>query len=436
MFTCKTLADVRAAAESAGVNLPVSENLDVLSQPLTVRGHVIPNRIAIQPMEGCDGTPDGSPGELTLRRYDRFARSGAGLIWFEACATSEEVRANPRQAWLKESNLDAYKRLADGIRETAMATVGYAPLLIMQSTHSGRYSKPHGVPAPIIAYNNPIFEKDNPLPKECIATDDHIRKSEDDIARTAQLAQKAGFDGLDVKACHRYLGSELLSAYDRQGEYGGSFENRTRFLINGIKKTRAAVDNDFIVTSRLNIYDGFPYPYGFGVAQGGGVVPDMTEPSRLLNILHQDLGVEMVDITIGNPYVNPHVNRPADMQSYPLPEDPFVGVARMIDCIAAVKKQNPTLTIIGSALSYLRAFSGNLAAGAIEQGIYDMAGFGRMAFAYPDFARDLLEKGQLAANRCCVSCGKCSQLMRMGSTAGCVVRDATYTKLYKELTKK
>lgn len=435
MFTCKTLEELRQAAERAGVQLPLSDGYDALRRPLTVAGRVLPNRIAIQPMEGCDSELDGAPGELTLRRYDRFARSGAALIWFEACAVRREGRANPRQSFLTPDNLDDFRRLTERIRQTAEQAGHEPPLLILQATHSGRYSKPVGAPAPIIAYNNPLFEKDGPLPASCIISDDELFRLEDDFARTAQLAQAAGFDGVDVKCCHRYLASELLSAHTRPGAFGGSFENRTRLLRESYGKAKAAVTGDFLVTSRLNVYDGFPYPYGFGVRDDGSLEPDLTEPIRLVGAL-REMGLELLDVTIGNPYVNPHVNRPADWQPYPLPEEPLKGLARMMDCVDGIKRAFPGLTVIGSAFSYPRAFAGNLAAGAVEAGMCDLAGFGRMAFAYPEFAEDLLSGRGLDMKKCCVACGKCSQLMRLGGMAGCAVRDPYYTKLYKELTAK
>ena len=435
MFTCKTLDELRAQAEANGAALPLANDAQALAAPLTVAGRTLANRIAIQPMEGCDGTADGAPGELTIRRYDRFAASGAALVWFEACAVAREGRANPRQAWLTEENLDAYKALNDRIREIAVKNGNPAPIIIMQATHSGRYSKPDGVPAPIIAYNNPLFEKDAPLPADRIISDDELYRLEDKMAFSAALAEKAGFDGVDMKSCHRYLASELLSAYTRTGDFGGCYENRTRFLRESYGKAKAAVSKDFIVTSRLNVYDGFPFPYGFGVNEADGLTPDLTEGIRLVGDL-KALGLELIDITIGNPYVNPHVNRPADWQPYEMPEDPTVGLARMMHCVGAIKAAHPELKIIGSAFSYPRQFAANLAAGAVENGVCDMAGFGRMAFAYPDFARDILSGNGLDAKKCCIACGKCSQLMRLGSTAGCVVRDSYYTKLYKELTSK
>ena len=66
--------------EALGTGLPYDEDTSVLGESLTVGGKTIPNRLACQAMEGCDGTADGAPGELTARRYDRFARGGAGLI--------------------------------------------------------------------------------------------------------------------------------------------------------------------------------------------------------------------------------------------------------------------------------------------------------------------------------------------------------------------
>ncbi len=432
MFHYKNIGEIQKEAKNEGIYLPFGEDTAPLKTGVRLEGREIPNRIAIQPMEGCDGAADGKPDELTLRRYDKFAKSGAGLIWEEATAVWEEGRANPRQLWIKEENLDAFRAMNDRIREISMKENGFAPLIIMQATHSGRYSKPHGVPEPLIAYNSPIFEKNGPIPEERIVSDDYLKRLIKRMGEAAYLAQKAGFDGVDIKSCHRYLGSELLSAYTRPGIFGGSFENRTRFLRESVMAAKARVSGGFLVTSRLNIYDGFPYPYGFGVNEKDGLTPDLTEPKKLVRILHQELGVDLLDITIGNPYVNPHVNRPADFQPYDLPESPLVGVARMLDCTRSIQEAYPDLTVIGSGLSYLRQFAPRMAAGAVREGYFQIAGFGRMAFAYPDLAKEILSGEELDPKKCCIACGKCSQLMRFGSKAGCVVRDPVYTKLYQE----
>ena len=430
-FHYKSLDELKQELDLVGVRLPLSEDLSALQREVKIGSKTAANSIAIQPMEGCDGTADGRPAELTLRRYDRFARSGAGLIWAEAVAITPEGRANPRQLWLTRDNLDEYKKFVAGIKETCMRENGFEPVVIMQATHSGRYSKPEGVPAPLIAYNNPIFEGDKPIAAERIMSDDYLYGLVDKFGASASLAEQAGFDGVDIKCCHRYLNSELLSAYTRKGDFGGSLENRTRLLRSGVAAAQAATGSDFIVTSRLNVYDGFAYPYGWGVREGEGTEVDLTEPLELVRVLHQEMGMKLLDVTIGNPYFNPHVNRPYDGGPYVPSEHPLEGVARMAHCVAEIQRANPELKVISSGLSYLRQFSANLAAGELENGVCSIAGFGREAFAYPDFPQDIFKKGAMEPNKCCIACGKCTELMRAGSTAGCVIRDEVYLPIYR-----
>lgn len=430
-FHYKSLDELKQELDLVGVRLPLSEDLSALQREVKIGSKTAANSIAIQPMEGCDGTADGRPAELTLRRYDRFARSGAGLIWAEAVAITPEGRANPRQLWLTRDNLDEYKKFVAGIKETCMRENGFEPVVIMQATHSGRYSKPEGVPAPLIAYNNPIFEGDKPIAAERILSDDYLYGLIDKFGASASLAEQAGFDGVDIKCCHRYLNSELLSAYTRKGDFGGSLENRTRLLRSGVAAAQAATGSDFIVTSRLNVYDGFAYPYGWGVREGEGTEVDLTEPLELVRVLHQEMGMKLLDVTIGNPYFNPHVNRPYDGGPYVPSEHPLEGVARMAHCVAEIQRANPELKVISSGLSYLRQFSANLAAGELQNGVCSIAGFGREAFAYPDFPQDIFKKGAMEPNKCCIACGKCTELMRAGSTAGCVIRDEVYLPIYR-----
>lgn len=426
--------DFKQQNEALGLDLPFAEDVSILGQELKVGSKTIHNRLACQAMEGCDGTPGGSPDELTIRRYDRFAKGGAGVIWFEATAVLPEARANPRQLYIHDGNLDDFKREVERIKETAMKENGYEPVVIMQATHSGRYSKPEGKPAPLIAYNNPIFEKDNPISADRIVTDDYIDLVKEKLIYGAILAEKAGFDGVDIKACHRYLNSELLSAYNRPGKYGDSLENRTRLLREGIAGAMESCGKDFIVSSRMNVYDGFPQPYGFGVRNDGTIDFDPTEPIWLLKQL-RDLGVELLNITMGNPYFNPHVNRPFAMGGYTIEEHPLEGVARMLKGIATLKKEVPEIKIISSALSYLGVAAPNVVAAFVEQGGFDIGGFGRTIFAYPDFAKDILTKGEMDKNKICICCSKCTEIMRSpGGTPGCVIRDREiYLPLHQKL---
>ena len=431
-----TAQEFFAQNEELGLNLPYSEDTSVLATPLTVGKHTIRNRLACQAMEGCDGTADGSPDELTIRRYDRFAQGGAGLIWFEATAVMPEGRANPRQLWIHKGNLDNFKREVERIKETGLKANGFEPVVIMQATHSGRYSKPEGTPAPLIAYNNPIFEKDNPISADRIVTDDYLDTVRDALVEGSALAQQAGFDGVDIKACHRYLNSELLSAYDRPGKYGGSLENRTRLLREGIAGAMERCGGDFIVSSRMNVYDGFPRPYGFGVGAEGTEF-DPTEPVWLLKELRKQ-GVELLNLTMGNPYFNPHVNRPYTAGGYEAPEHPLQGVARMLKGIATLKQEVPDMKLICSAVTYLGVAAPNVIAGFINANGFDMGGFGRTIFAYPNFANDIIKTGAMDKNNICLCCSKCTEIMRTpGGTPGCVIRDRDlYLPIYNRQCKK
>ncbi len=428
---CLTRTDFQEQNALLARPLPFFDDTGVLAQSLDVGGRVLSNRLVCQAMEGCDGNHDGTPGELTARRYDRLARGGAGLIWFEATAVLPEARANPRQLWITEDNLDAFRAQVEAIREAAMKSCGRTPVIIMQATHSGRYSRPEGVPAPLIAYNSPILEKNAPIPAGRIVSDEYLDRTGEALVNAARLAERAGFDGVDIKCCHRYLNCELLSAFERGGRYGGSLENRTRLLCESVSGAMQVCRRDFIVTTRLNAYDGFPYPYGFGV-RPEGLEFDPAEPVLLLKRL-AEAGVRLVDITMGNPYFNPHVNRPFASGSYEPPEAPIDGVARMLEGTALLKKAVPELKFICSALTYLGTASPNVAAAFISGGGFDLAGYGRMILAYPEFANDIVKTGGLDRGKCCLTCSKCTEIMRAGGTPGCVVRDGgVYLPIYKK----
>lgn len=415
-------------------DLPFTNDISVLRVPITVCGKTVPNRLVCQAMEGCDGKADGSPDVLTRRRYERLARGGAGMIWFEATAVMEEGRANPRQLYITESNLDAFKKQVEDIKETAVKANGYEPIVIMQATHSGRYSKPNGVPEPLIAYNNPIFEKDAPILSDRIVTDEYLDRVGEMLVNGALLAEKAGFDGVDIKCCHRYLCSELLSAYNRKGRYGGSLENRTRLLRESVRGAIESCSSNFIVSSRLNVYDGFEYPYGFGVSKKGGLEFDASEPDWLIKELYK-YGVRILNITMGNPYYNPHVNRPYASGGYEAPEHPLTGVARMLNGTSRLKELNPEMTMICSAVSYLGVAAPNVVSAFIKENKFDLSGFGRTILAYPDFAKDILKNGGMDKGKICICCSKCTEIMRKpGGTPGCVVRDKeAYLPIYKNL---
>lgn len=434
-FHYKTLAELQEKAESLGVKLPFAKDTKVLSEPLSLSGRTVPNRMGIAPMEGADALPDGSPSEMTIRRYKADAEGGSAVIWFEAISIVQEGRSSKTQLLLTEDNLESYKRMTDAVREAGIAANGYAPFLIMQANHSGRYSNPDNHPAPMIAYRHPELEVFRKASDDCIVTDDYLKSLEEKFGEAAVLAKKAGFDAIDIKSCHGYLLAELSSAYERPGEYGGSYENRTRLLKNGIRAALAHASQDFSVTCRLGIYDGYAWPYGFGVSEKSGLTPDLTEPIRLVQEI-ADMGIDYLDLTMGNPYATTHVTRPYDSGKYVPDEHPLEGIARMIEGIGTVRRaaadSGRRMTVLASAPSYLRAYADLFTAGAVEQGLCDGMLFGRLSFADPAFANQILHTGRIDPQKVCLTCGKCGDLIRAHQPTGCLVRDpGTFMPYYK-----
>jgi NADPH-dependent glutamate synthase beta subunit-like oxidoreductase/2,4-dienoyl-CoA reductase-like NADH-dependent reductase (Old Yellow Enzyme family) len=436
-FHFETLDQLRQKIEELALHIGVSDDISPLLEPLQIDRFTVPNRMVVLPMEGCDGTADGSPDTLTYRRYRRFAAGGAGVLWFEATAVVAEGRANPRQLWIREQNVADYAMLIEETHSAARETMGasHRPLTILQLTHSGRYSRPGRAPHPIIAHRSPFLDPLHRLPADYpLISDDELERLEDRYVEAALVAQRAGFDGVDVKACHRYLISELLASHTREdSRYGGSFENRTRFMRNVAAKIRAAAPG-LIVTSRMNAYDAMAHPYGFGVAPWDPSTPALAEPIELIGQLKAS-GYPLINITIGNPYFNPYVNRPYDLPvsgaAIP-PENPLEGVARFVGIVHRIQSEFPDLPVIGGGYSWLRHFLPNVGAAHVRNGWVKLVGMGRMAFAYPDAPRDLMAKGRLDPEKVCVACSACTQIMRDGGRSGCVPRDAEiYEPIYK-----
>jgi 2,4-dienoyl-CoA reductase-like NADH-dependent reductase (Old Yellow Enzyme family) len=377
-FGFKNLADLEARIASLGLDIRLDTNLEPLGRRVKIGALETPNSLAIHPLEGRDSTPDGRPGELTFRRYQRFAESGAGLIWFEATAVVPEGRASPRQLLLNGENLSAFRDLLHRVEQSAAAAYGPAhrPMTVLQLTHSGRSSKP----VPVIAVHNETLDAKLGLPPDYpLISDGELEALEDRFVETAKLAHQVGFQAVDIKACHGYLTSELLGARTRPGKYGGSFENRTQFLINIVEKIREQVGHDLALTVRLNAYDGIPYPHGWGVRQEDVAQEDLAEPIRLVRLLY-DKGVRVVSITAGNPYYSPHVTRPFDtpVQGGAIPgEHPLQGVARLFRITRQIQQAVPEMVIVGTGYSWLRQFLGYAAAANIRNGWVTIVGAGR-----------------------------------------------------------
>lgn len=442
-----------------GIDIPCDDELisaeaSPLAQPIHAGSNKVGNRIVAQPMEGWDGTHDGRPTELTFRRWERFGASGAKLIWGgEAVAVRHDGRANPNQLVINQHSHADLSRLRETLVAAHKQAVGSdTDLLIgLQLTHSGRYSRPnaHDRPEPKILYHHPILDSRLNIPADYpVITDDELREIIEDFYKAAIVAAQAGFDFVDVKHCHGYLGHELLSAHTRDGEFGGSFENRTRFLREVATAIRTA-SSSLSIAVRLSAFDTIPFRkdasaehrgvpestdglipfrWGFGVNAENPLEPDLREPIKFLTLL-RELDVRLVNISAGSPYYNPHIQRPASYppsDGYSAPEDPLEGVARQMKITRELKQQFPELVVVGSAYSYLQEFLPYVAQAAIREGWTDCVGLGRMLLAYPSLLLDVVEGRPLQRKSVCRTFSDCTTAPRAGLPSGCYPLDPHY----------
>ncbi len=451
----RTPDDLRAYLEALGIDLPFDEIVRTgdkapLSLPFVYRDKTIGNRFAVLPMEGWDASPEGFPTDLVRRRWMHFGQSGAKLIWGgEAVAVRHDGRANPLQLVLNERTFSEIASLRGVLVEAHHERCGNTDDLLigLQLTHSGRFARPNDKKRlePQILYHHPLLDTKYHVPDDQpLMTDDEIARLIEDFVRAAVLVQKAGFDFVDIKHCHGYLGHEFLTAFDRPGKYGGSFENRTRFLreiVDGIRTEAPGLD----IGVRLSAFDYIPfrpgedgtgepesiggsgYSYAFG-ADDTGLGIDLTEPHMFLELL-ASLDVRLVCITGGSPYYTPHIQRPAlfpPSDGYQPPEDPLVGVARHINVTARLKDEQSKLVFVGTGYSYLQEWLPNVAQRVVCDGMVDFVGLGRMMLSYPEFAADVLAGRPLQRKRLCRTFSDCTTAPRNGIVSGCYPLDEFY----------
>lgn len=469
-YKYKSADDLISDARELGAELSVAAPSTLL-EPLMIGSRTVGNRLCIQPMEGCDGTLDGQPDELTFRRYRRFGAGGAKLIWGEATAIDEAARMNPRQLWLHPGSAAALEQMLADCRKSHREVCGSTDdlLLGLQLTHSGRFSyrRPQLVTHdalldPLTIDKSTGRRVDDSFP---LLTDSDLQRIEDQYVDAARLAAKIGCDFIDLKQCHRYLLSELLAAKNRPGSYGGSLENRTRLMRNLITRIRSDVPGLMLV-SRMNVYDGIPYarrdrlepgcgdatgvpvPHqppidtGFGVAANDHLQVDLEEPLQVVRWL-REWGIAALNVSMGNPYANPHVVRPAEfppVDGYECPEHPLRGVIRHLQATAAIQQTIPDVPVVGSGYSWLQDFAFHVGAAQVQAGHCAFVGLGRGALSHPEFARAIQETGHLDRKRVCRTFSYCTNLMRnknhpLGQyPTGCPPFDKdVYGPLWKEI---
>jgi NADPH2 dehydrogenase len=458
----KNIGALQRRFAELGISLPVDEEIlsaadgSPLAAPKKIGDFEVGNRWCIHPMEGWDANRDGSPSEHTLRRWRNFGLSGAKLIWGgEAAAVRPDGRANPNQTLATSSNRAGLAALLQELKAAHREAFGSLDGLFvgLQLTHSGRFCKPddHHRSAPRIAYHHPLLDakfRIDPRDDSVVWTDSELDQLINEYVAAALIAHEAGFQFVDVKACHGYLLHEFLSARRRPGRYGGDLAGRARLLLTIIDRVRNELPR-LTVGVRLSVFDSvpyatsreigrpmdygqlLPYEYGFGVDADDPLAIDLTEPIELMRMLaaHE---VSAINVTCGSPYYNPHLQRPAifpPIDGYQPPEDPLVGAWRQIETVRQCKAALPDVPLVGTGYSYLQDYLPHVAQAAVREGWVDFVGIGRMVLAYPELPADTLAGQPMERKRVCRTFSDCTTAPRNGLISGCYPLDPHYKSL-------
>lgn len=468
----KTVAAFKEYLAQLGVRLPMDDGIvsaaegSPLAPSMQVGQFKVGNRWCIHPMEGWDGTADGKPTENVVRRWRRFGQSGAKLIWGgEAFAVRHDGRANPNQLCYHPNNIEPMRKLLHALLDAHQLRHGansIDDLLVgLQLTHSGRFCRPNDKKKlePRIAYHHPLLDPKfgiSPDDHSVVWSDDEIKKLIDCYIVSAKMAHKIGFQFVDVKHCHGYLGHEFLSAFDRPGEFGGDLHGRTNFMRQIVRGIRAQCPG-LMIGVRLSAFDrpsyhpdpargrgdklgpGIPDEYdprkqgpypGFGCSRMNPLEIDLTETIALLKMMRDEFKIELVNITAGSPYYNPHIQRPAffpPSDGYQPPEDPVIGCARQIDVVRQLKQAVPGLPLVGTAYTYFQEYLPHIAQAVVREGWVDSVGIGRLVLSYPELPADCLEAGELRQPKLiCRTFSDCTTAPRNGIVSGCYPLDDHY----------
>jgi 2,4-dienoyl-CoA reductase-like NADH-dependent reductase (Old Yellow Enzyme family) len=395
---------------------------DILLSPLKIGTKTAQNRFFIQAMECNDEDMNGNPSELTLDRYKKLAGGGAGLMSLEAISVTRESRSRDNQLTIMAENEKPLTEFVSKVKE-----VNPNSLFIFQLTHSGELSNPEFsrrvTVKPLYGYGGDLLDEDD------------IDKIMEDFVLAARIAHNAGADGIDMKLCHGYLGTQILRPYnDRKWKYGGPWENRSRFAFELYERIAKEVnDKNFLIGSKISAWEGFPG--GFGTDGPDSPVIDFTEPISLLKGL-EERGAQYFIQSAGSPSITISLTQADKYHPY---------FAYLHQYFAKVLKENikPETVMIGSNFSMFREGNNKLCAvspedssllkyGAqcVEKGIVDMVGLGRQSLADPLLPRKLKEGKEEDINYC-VLCDNCLELLIQQSKVGCSTYNRYYTQELK-----
>jgi len=393
---------------------------DTLLSPIKIGTRHCENRFFIQAMECNDQVEGGKPSPQAIDRYSKLMEGEAGLVSLEAISITEENRSRRDQMLITEENRGA---LTEFVRK--VKAVNPKSLFIFQLTHSGELSNP--------GFSKRVTVKPLPGLGGDILSEEEVDRISDNFVLAAKIAHDVGADGIDMKLCHGYFGSQILRPYnDRKWKYGGTWENRSRYAFELFERIQKEVnDKNFLVGCKVSAWEGFPG--GFGTAAPDSPVIDLTEPIALLKGL-EERGAQYFIQSAGSPSLTISLTQ-ADKNH------PYFAYLHQYFANELKKHLKPETVMIGSNFSPFRDGKNNLrgvepehssmfafGAQCVERGVVDMIGLGRQSYADPALPKKLRE-GKEDEIKWCTLCDNCLEMLIQQSEVGC----ATFNKYYTDI---
>ena len=391
--------------------------MSLLFSPLKIRNKSMPNRFFAQAMEGNDGENVGQPSERTIKRYIELAKGNWGAVQVEATSVSETSLARINGMIINRRNLDCFKRLVEAFKKHNQDS----PLLL-QITHAGERSGPFSEK---VSLTRPGSQKPDGSRNDGarLLSGDDIEKIKDLFVQGAMLSEEAGMDGIDFKMCHGYLGGEMLRPSNiRDDKWGGSFENRTRFLREAIGEIKANLrSQDFIVGSRFSMFEGIRG--GCGSSGPDELTEDLGDMLEVVRVM-DSLGMDFVNVSAGIPALTSAITRPTKISINLFLH--HLRYARLVKEL--VKREKRRLVVIGSAYSSYKEGSLAVMEEMLSKDYVDACGFGRQIFADPLTPKKILGGEKV---NWCLLCSGCSKLMIAQVNDGCIMFDNYYKEINK-----
>lgn len=393
---------------------------DILLSPIRIGNRTSANRFFVQAMECTDADADGNPSALTVERYENLFKGEAGVVTLEAITVTDECRSRLNQLSIMPKNAKPLEKFVRDLKALNPNT-----LFVFQLTHSGELSNPE--------FSRRVTVKPLPGFGGELLTEEEVDHIMDQFVMAARIAYDAGADGVDLKLCHGYLGSQILRPYnDRKWKYGGSWENRSRFAFDLYERVQKEInDPNFLIGSKVSAWEGFPG--GFGTEGPDSPNIDLTEPIALLKGL-EERGAQYFVQSGGSPSITTSITQAERKAAY----FAFLHTTWAKEFKKAVK---PETVIIGSNYSVFRNGKNGILAveqennsmfhyGAkfISENKVDMIALGRQSFADP-FLPKKLREGNEADIKWCTLCDNCLELLIRQREIGC----CTYNKHYTDV---